>query len=43
MTTPAIEIPGYIAGTWGLDPVHSHVGFVARHRHPGSPELSPLS
>jgi polyisoprenoid-binding protein YceI len=31
MTTQAIEIPGYIAGTWDLDPVHSHVGFVARH------------
>jgi polyisoprenoid-binding protein YceI len=25
------EIPGYVAGTWDLDPVHSHVGFVARH------------
>ena len=31
MTTPRIEIPGYIAGAWDLDPVHSHVGFVARH------------
>ena len=31
MTTPAIEIPGYIAGTWDLDPVHSHIGFAARH------------
>ena len=31
MTTPAIEIPGYMAGTWDLDPVHSHIGFVARH------------
>ena len=31
MTTQAIEIPGYIAGTWDLDPVHSHIGFVARH------------
>jgi polyisoprenoid-binding protein YceI len=25
------EIPGYVAGTWDLDPVHSHIGFVARH------------
>jgi len=25
------EISGYVAGTWDLDPVHSHVGFVARH------------
>jgi polyisoprenoid-binding protein YceI len=24
-------IPGYVVGTWDLDPVHSHVGFVARH------------
>jgi polyisoprenoid-binding protein YceI len=31
MTTPAIAIPGYIAGMWDIDPVHSHVGFVARH------------
>jgi len=25
------EIPGYAAGTWDLDPVHSHIGFAARH------------
>ena len=25
------EIPGYLAGTWDLDPVHSHIGFTARH------------
>ena len=31
MTTPAVEIRGYIAGTWDIDPVHSHIGFVARH------------
>ncbi len=31
MTTPAIEIPGYVAGTWDLDPVHSRIGFVARY------------
>jgi len=31
MTKLAIEIPGYIAGTWDLDPVHSHIGFAARH------------
>jgi polyisoprenoid-binding protein YceI len=29
--TTAIELPGYIAGTWDLDPVHTHIGFVARH------------
>ena len=31
MTSPTVEIPGYIAGTWDLDPVHSTIGFVARH------------
>ncbi len=31
MSAGTIEIPGYIAGTWDIDPVHSHVGFVARH------------
>jgi polyisoprenoid-binding protein YceI len=25
------EIPGYIAGTWAIDPVHSEVSFVVRH------------
>jgi polyisoprenoid-binding protein YceI len=30
-TSPAVEIPGYIAGTWDLDPAHSTIGFVARH------------
>jgi polyisoprenoid-binding protein YceI len=24
-------IPGYVAGTWSIDPVHSEVGFAARH------------
>jgi len=31
LTTSTVEIPGYIAGTWNIDPVHSHVGFMARH------------
>jgi len=31
MASESVEIPGYIAGTWDIDPVHSHVGFVARH------------
>jgi len=33
MTTPstATAIPGYVAGTWNIDPVHSEVGFSARH------------
>ena len=31
MTAETVEIPGYIAGTWDIAPVHSHIGFVARH------------
>src|SRR5260221_4370607 len=31
MTAETVEIPGYIARTGDIDPVHSHVGFVARH------------
>jgi polyisoprenoid-binding protein YceI len=31
MTSPAVQIPGYVAGTWDLDPVHSTIGFVVRH------------
>ena len=31
MTVTAVEIPGYIAGTWTIDPVHSEVSFVVRH------------
>ena len=25
------SIPGYVAGTWDIDPVHSEIGFSARH------------
>ena len=31
MTTAAVKIPGYVAGTWTIDPVHSEVSFVVRH------------
>ena len=31
MSTTAVQIPGYIAGTWAIDPVHSEVSFVVRH------------
>ncbi len=31
MSTAAIEIPGYIAGKWAIDPIHSEVGFSVRH------------
>ena len=29
--TLAGRIPGYVAGTWTIDPVHSEVGFSVRH------------
>jgi polyisoprenoid-binding protein YceI len=31
MSTTALDIPGYVTGTWDIDPVHSEVGFVVRH------------
>ena len=31
MTETTVEIPGYVAGTWAIDPVHSEVSFVVRH------------
>jgi polyisoprenoid-binding protein YceI len=33
MTTSADTsiIPGYVAGTWTIDPIHSEVGFAVRH------------
>src|SRR6201985_3208076 len=31
MSTAATEIPGYVAGTWAIDPTHSEVGFSVRH------------
>ncbi|HEY1819960.1 MAG TPA: YceI family protein [Trebonia sp.] len=27
----SVDVPGYVAGTWAIDPVHSEVGFSARH------------
>jgi polyisoprenoid-binding protein YceI len=29
--TAGVQIPGYVAGTWTLDPAHSEIGFVVRH------------
>ncbi|MEJ8280744.1 YceI family protein [Pseudonocardia spirodelae] len=29
--TTATQIPGYVVGTWDIDPVHSDVSFVVRH------------
>jgi len=31
MSTTAVDIPGYVAGTWAIDPVHSEVAFTVRH------------
>jgi len=31
MTITAVELPGYVAGTWTIDPVHSEVSFTVRH------------
>jgi polyisoprenoid-binding protein YceI len=29
--TEATNIPGWVAGTWIIDPIHSEIGFSARH------------
>jgi polyisoprenoid-binding protein YceI len=31
MSTPTINIPGYVTGTWTIDPIHSDVSFIVRH------------
>jgi polyisoprenoid-binding protein YceI len=31
MTTSDVQIPGYVAGDWTIDTVHSHLGFVIKH------------
>ena len=31
MTTPTVDIPGYVTGRWRIDPVHSEVSFTVRH------------
>ena len=31
VSTTETTIPGYVAGTWTIDPVHSEVGFSVRH------------
>lgn len=28
---PSSPVPGYVAGTWDIDPYHSEVGFIAKH------------
>jgi len=31
MSSTTVEVPGLVAGTWAIDPVHSEVGFSVRH------------
>jgi polyisoprenoid-binding protein YceI len=31
MTTTVTELPGYVVGTWDVDPTHSEVSFLVRH------------
>jgi polyisoprenoid-binding protein YceI len=31
MSTSTVDVPGLVAGTWTIDPVHSEVGFSVRH------------
>jgi polyisoprenoid-binding protein YceI len=31
MSSTTVEVPGLVAGTWTIDPVHSEVGFTVRH------------
>jgi polyisoprenoid-binding protein YceI len=31
LTTLTTDIPGYLAGTWAIDPAHSDVSFTVRH------------
>ncbi len=31
MTSTDLQIPGYVAGTWTIDTVHTHIGFVIKH------------
>lgn len=31
MTAARVSIPGYVAGSWTIDPVHSEIGFTVRH------------
>jgi polyisoprenoid-binding protein YceI len=31
MTSTDVQVPGYVAGAWTIDAIHSHVGFVIKH------------
>jgi len=31
MTATAIEVPGYVAGSWTIDHAHTEIGFTVRH------------
>lgn len=30
-TSTALQVPGYVAGTWKIDPTHTEIGFSVRH------------
>lgn len=30
-TATTVKIPGYLAGTWDIDPAHSDISFSVRH------------
>ena len=30
-SSTSTQLPGYVAGTWDIDPVHSDVSFTVRH------------
>ncbi len=30
-TATTTHVPGWVAGTWQIDPVHTHIGFVIKH------------
>jgi polyisoprenoid-binding protein YceI len=31
MSSAQVQIPGYVAGTWDIDPLHTEIGFSVRH------------
>jgi polyisoprenoid-binding protein YceI len=31
LTSADLQIPGFVAGTWTIDTVHTHIGFVIKH------------
>jgi polyisoprenoid-binding protein YceI len=31
MSSAQVQIPGYVVGTWDIDPLHTEIGFSVRH------------